>query len=234
MTSWRLSDLRRDPDPRPAPAAPSRRAASRCGDGAGRSAAPGAGGRFVGGGRHRRRQPPSAPRARRSARPPRSAPLPSAPLPSPLPPPPPLPSAPAPAVPWRCCRSCAAASPPPPPQEATHGARSDGDRLRGDEAYGKKDQRPRGMLFLTPRGKRRCSPGQRQEPSYLRPCILSKTKLPFLVGMDWPGFGSLAPRKTKVTSSSRGRLSGKRCQKELEFLENKSWRCAPDNPRPGW
>ncbi|XP_027597537.1 GPN-loop GTPase 1-like isoform X2 [Pipra filicauda] len=27
--------------------------------------------------------------------------------------------------------------------------------------------------------------------------ILYKTKLPFLVGMDWPGFGSLAPRKTK-------------------------------------
>ncbi|XP_064499467.1 GPN-loop GTPase 1-like [Pseudopipra pipra] len=36
--------------------------------------------------------------------------------------------------------------------------------------------------------------------------ILSKTKLPFLVGMDWPGFGSLARRKTKVTSSNRGRL----------------------------
>ncbi|XP_032553112.1 GPN-loop GTPase 1-like [Chiroxiphia lanceolata] len=27
--------------------------------------------------------------------------------------------------------------------------------------------------------------------------ILYKTKLPFLVGMDWPGFGNLAPRKTK-------------------------------------
>ncbi|XP_051628593.1 uncharacterized protein LOC127463330 isoform X4 [Manacus candei] len=89
-----LPDLCRDPDPHPAPAAPSRRAASRCGDRAGRSAAPGAGGRFVGGGRHRRGQ-----RARRSALSPRSAPAPaSAPL--------------APAVAWRCYRGCAAAFPP--------------------------------------------------------------------------------------------------------------------------
>ncbi|XP_027564481.1 GPN-loop GTPase 1-like isoform X2 [Neopelma chrysocephalum] len=27
--------------------------------------------------------------------------------------------------------------------------------------------------------------------------ILYKTQLPFLVGMDWPGFGNLAPRKAK-------------------------------------
>ncbi|XP_032565474.1 uncharacterized protein LOC116797757 [Chiroxiphia lanceolata] len=53
----------------------------------------------------------------------------------------------------------------------------------------------------------------RTNPVALRssmPCacsILYKTKLPFLVGMDWPGFGNLAPRKTKVTSSNRGRLS---------------------------
>ncbi|XP_027564067.1 GPN-loop GTPase 1-like [Neopelma chrysocephalum] len=27
--------------------------------------------------------------------------------------------------------------------------------------------------------------------------VLSKTKLPFLAGMDRPGFGNVAPRKTK-------------------------------------
>ncbi|XP_051660938.1 uncharacterized protein LOC127478808 isoform X5 [Manacus candei] len=78
-----LPDLRPDPDPRPAPAAPSRRAASRCGDGAGCSAAPGAGGRFAGGGRHRCGQPPlgAAAQARdpRQSPPARPAPLRSAP-----------------------------------------------------------------------------------------------------------------------------------------------------------
>ncbi|XP_051649407.1 uncharacterized protein LOC127473616 isoform X3 [Manacus candei] len=113
LASERLPDLRRDPDPRPAPAAPSRRAASRCGDRAGRSAAPGAGGRFVGGGRHWRGQPPSQdptrPRRaapRRAARSSRSAPL---PLPLPLPLPPPLPPCPGDAI--------GAAPPPSPPRK---------------------------------------------------------------------------------------------------------------------
>ncbi|XP_051629926.1 uncharacterized protein LOC127463938 isoform X3 [Manacus candei] len=80
-----LPDLRPDPDPRPAPAAPSRRAASRSGDRAGRSAVPGPGGRFVGGGR--RWQPPlgvaacgaGARTPGRHGAPVRSAPLPLAP-----------------------------------------------------------------------------------------------------------------------------------------------------------
>ncbi|XP_027486941.1 uncharacterized protein LOC113940070, partial [Corapipo altera] len=107
-----LPDLRRDPDPRPAPAAPSRRAASRCADRAGRSAAPGAGGRFVGGGRHRRGQPPLGAAAREDPRRHcRTAPLPL-PLPFPLPFPLPLPLPLGPAVPRRCCRGCAVAFSP--------------------------------------------------------------------------------------------------------------------------
>ncbi|XP_051628529.1 WAS/WASL-interacting protein family member 1-like isoform X1 [Manacus candei] len=95
-----LPDLRPDPDPRPVPAAPSRRAASRCGDGAGRSAAPGAGGRFAGGGRHRCGQPPlgAAAQARdpRQSPPARPAPLRSRSVPP-------------------CPGDAVGAAPPPPP-----------------------------------------------------------------------------------------------------------------------
>ncbi|XP_051623942.1 uncharacterized protein LOC127460915 [Manacus candei] len=106
-----LPVLRRHRDPRPAPAAPSRRAASRCGDRAGRSAAPGAGGRFVGGGRHWRGQSPSQdPTRPRHAAPRRPlAPLRSAPLPPPLPLPLPLPPCPGDAI--------GAAPPPSPPRK---------------------------------------------------------------------------------------------------------------------
>ncbi|XP_064499690.1 uncharacterized protein LOC135408463 isoform X2 [Pseudopipra pipra] len=133
-----LPDLRRHPDPRPAPAAPSPRAASRCGDRAGRSAAPGAGGRFVGGGRHRRAQPPSRhrppPRSRSRSR---------------------SRSRPRPARSRRGLEMLSGLRRRLPPLEATHGGRCDGDRPRGDEAYGKKDQRPRGSLF--PFGRRGCA-----------------------------------------------------------------------------
>ncbi|XP_032566962.1 serine/arginine repetitive matrix protein 1-like [Chiroxiphia lanceolata] len=126
-----------------------------------------------------------------------------------------------PAVPWRCSRGCAAAFSPrkrptaADPTEIVPGAPSfPSVAVDVPDASG------------------------RTNPVALRsgvPCacsILYKTKLPFLVGMDWPGFGNLAPRKTEVTSSKRGRLSGKRCQKELEFLVNKSWKRAPENPPP--
>ncbi|XP_029813695.1 formin-like protein 4, partial [Manacus vitellinus] len=107
--------FRRDPDPHPAPAAPSRRAASRCGDRRGARPAPGrrAASSWAAAG-HRAGQPPvsgpaaaarTAWRARRAALSPRSAPAPapaSAPASAPL----------APAVPWRCYRGCAAAFPP--------------------------------------------------------------------------------------------------------------------------
>ncbi|XP_064523095.1 basic proline-rich protein-like [Pseudopipra pipra] len=171
-----LPDFRRHPDPRPAPAAPSRRAASRCGDRAGGSAAPGAGRRFVSGGWHRRGQPHIGAAARSlGATTPGRGPPPSAPAPAHAPAP--L----GPAVPRKCCRGCAADFPPwkrPTAGDPTSG--SPGHRPRGDEAYGKKDQRPRGMLFLTPRGKRRCSPGQRQEPSYLRPWLPLSLRLPWM------------------------------------------------------
>ncbi|XP_064526621.1 basic salivary proline-rich protein 3-like [Pseudopipra pipra] len=128
----------------------------------------------------------SPPRRRARGAPParlvplRSPPLPSRPRSPPPPRSPPLPLPPCPGDAVGAAPPPSPPPPPPPPQEATHGARSDRDRPRGDEAYGKKDQRPRGMLFLTPRGKRRCSPGQRQEPSYLRPWLPLSLRLPWM------------------------------------------------------
>ncbi|XP_027488199.1 uncharacterized protein LOC113941240 [Corapipo altera] len=113
VASILLPDLRRDPDPRPAPAAPSRRAASPCADRVGRSAAPGAGGGSWAAAGTGAGSPLSAPRRAAQPRGPPGAnaapPARSAPLPLSL----------GPAVPWRCCRGCAAAfSPRKPPAAA--------------------------------------------------------------------------------------------------------------------
>ncbi|XP_051632160.1 protein piccolo-like [Manacus candei] len=184
-----LPDLRPDPDPRPAPTAPSRRAASRCGDGAGRSAAPGAGGRFAGGGRHRRGQPPLGAAAQAQARDPRQSP----------------PARPAPLRPAPLRSGLGRSRRAPemlsglrrrlPPPEATHGGRSDVGLCR----------RSSPGLPLSLRSPWVCRTPLAGLtlwllcPACCAVCacsILSKTKLPFLVGMDRLGFGNLAPRKT--------------------------------------
>ncbi|XP_051649405.1 atherin-like isoform X2 [Manacus candei] len=175
LASERLPDLRRDPDPRPAPAAPSRRAASRCGDRAGRSAAPGAGGRFVGGGRHWRGQPPSQdptrPRRaapRRAARSSRSAPL---PLPLPLPLPPPLPPCPGDAI--------GAAPPPSPPRKRPTPA--DPTEIGPGVSWARR-RGGRGRSSASPAAIGDCRPGKRQVTKLME----EKTK-----GLEAPSFPSV-------------------------------------------